>query len=96
MQPDEKIGRKKLKTCLNPLVIDDHPDGIVSIYSGRIGNAKVNVDSAICLGEKQRQKFEESLPKGFYIPLKKEVVPLSDDKKHMLVQQRLSTHVPYS
>lgn len=86
-EEDRKKIRQKLQTCMNPLVIEDHPDGIVSIHSGRIGNTKVNVDDAVCLGEKQRQKFEESLPKGFYVPLKKEVVTLSNNKKHMLVQQ---------
>lgn len=58
----KKIGRKP-KTCMNPLVIEDHNNGIFSVHSDCIENTQVNVDDAVCLREKQRQKFKESLPK---------------------------------
>ena len=55
----------------------DHPDEIVNIVAGRIAPSSVNVDKSVEIGKKQMVSFEEGWPRGFKIPIPKQIVALN-------------------
>lgn len=61
MAYDEKVrtaAREKLKLCIHSLKLEEHPQGVVNIVTGRINLETVNVESASAIGTQQRQEFE--------------------------------------
>ena len=89
----DKEDREKLmgKLCMSidPLDTSNHPESIVNIVSRIIGPAKVNVDNAVTIGERQMPGFEEGWPGSSHEPLHHEVVTMAISKKHGKV---CSTH----
>lgn len=53
----------------------------MNIVTGKVATNVVNVDHTCELGSSTVQKFEESLPQGFYIPLKKSVINMDEKKE---------------
>ena len=54
---------------------------MVNIVSGKVVAAKeVNVDKAYEMAKTAVQNFQESLPSGFHVGLKKFVVNMNEDK----------------
>ena len=44
--------------CIDPLISEDYPNGIVNIVTGRISPDSVIVDESLSLGNEQMQHFE--------------------------------------
>ena len=78
--------RKFLKTCLHPLDDQNHlKDALCNIYTGQMADSKVNVNKAVEIGKKQMASFQDSLPDGFRLTIKEEVVTM---KKQPSLEQR--------
>lgn len=75
--------RHKLEMCIDPLSCEDHPEGIVTIVTGRIAPAAVNADNAAAVGKQQMKQFEAGCPESFYDPLSKKAVTMSINRKHI-------------
>ena len=58
--------QQQLEMCIDPLNIDNHPDGIVNIVIGRIAPDAVNVDNSVAMGKEQMKQFEKGWPHIFY------------------------------
>ena len=74
--------RKFLKTCLHPLDDQNHlKDALCNIYTGQMADSKVNVNKAVEIGKKQMASFQDSLPDGFRLTIKEEVVTMKETAK---------------
>ena len=76
-QIDRGKIRKTVESTLHPLDMNENPDGLVNNYSGSISFRTVNVDDALEIGKKQQDNFNDSLPNGFYQPVKKAITKKS-------------------
>ena len=63
--------------CIDPLISEDYPNGIVNIVTGRISPDSVIVDESLSLGNEQMQHFEAGWPDSFYEPLPSKGVTMS-------------------
>lgn len=87
---DRENIRDKLKSCIDPLNEEDHPDSIVNIVTGRISKDTVNVDQAVIVGREQMETYEASWPDGFYGSLTKKLTTMADSKKCVKVGPGIS------
>ena len=71
---DREKTIEKLATCIDPLDPSSHPSGnIVSIVTGMISPALVNVDDSVQLGERLVTSYRQGWPRSFHKPLTKPV-----------------------
>ena len=69
--------------CIDPLSIEDYPNGIVNIVTRRISPDSVIVDESLSLGNEQTQHFEAGWPDSFYEHLPSKVVTMSISTKQI-------------
>jgi len=77
--------RQKLATCIDPLNPSDHPDEIVNISSGKIGDSSVNVHKSVSIGEDLLAEFEKGWPQGFYVTIAKKMKTMAATAKSVQV-----------
>lgn len=81
---DRNKIREKLATMIHPLEVQEGKQ-MVNIYTGAVSPPNVNVERAVEIGKIQRERFDLSLPRGFYDTIKKEVITMTIAKKSIKV-----------
>ena len=81
---DRSKIREKLATMIHPLEVLEGKQ-IINIYSGSVSPSNVNVERAVEIGKIQHERFDLSLPRGFYDTIKKEVITMTIAKKSIKV-----------
>ena len=95
---DRKKLKEKIEYSINVFQMDDDDDydddaknqnqDLINIVTGKIASKSVNVDSSIAIGERQACEFEASWPDGFYEPISKKIVVMSDGSNHITANQK--------
>ena len=79
-----------LASRVDPMDPATHEPGcLLNISNGQIAQPNVNVDRALEVGQEQLTQFEASWPNGFYDPISKKVVTLSEKKKRLSVGKKV-------
>ena len=73
--------RNNFTTCLDPLSIEENPEFIINIHTGKLSAKEVNVDKCVSLGAEIVNHFINNLPDGFYQTLSKKVVTMKSLQK---------------
>ena len=82
---DKESVWRKLEQCIDTLVSSDYPESVINIVTGAITMKSVYVDSAVERGKEQMDEYERNWPANFHHPLKRKVVTLVANKKHIAV-----------
>ena len=76
--------------CIDPLDPAGHPSDIVNINDGKLAHPTVNVENALELGQTKLVNFRNSLPEGFYLPLKNNAITMGSSRKGISLNNHTS------
>ena len=77
---DRNAIRDKLEKCVDPLDVS-HGENLINIFTGKISNKNVNVESAVQIGKAQLHEFEDACHAGCYQTIKRKGVTTREGKK---------------
>ena len=78
--------RRKLDYCIVPMDSKEHPEGsIVSIVSGKLAPAYVNVENAGMIEETMLEDYEKTWPEGFNSTISKKVETMAASCKFVKI-----------